>query len=400
MVLVLIGSLYPSLAMAAPPVRVGIDVLLSERIELVQDKRLGLLTNTSAIDADGTTTMYRLAHEPRVRLTQLYSPEHGLRLSGANGVGDRSGRDAVTGLPLEGLNSYGAPSGRSLKNIDVLVVDIQDVGSRTFTYATTLGKVLGAAGHAGVPVLVLDRPNPQGREIFEGPVIPRQHRGILGWGPVPVTHGLTLGELARFLNDEMQLRAHVTVVPMAGWHRSMTWEDTGLRWAMPATAVTTPQQAHLYAAAGMVGGAGIDQLDDGVCDLHFFERIAAQYADPTQMAQALRQANLPGVAFEPARYIGRWGPRTGRRYAGVALQVSDPHVFRPLTTALAALVWLRQTYPKQFRVGNKSLFLHIWGSDAVLHGLEQGWSRARIEASWATELAQFSQKRQKYLLYH
>ena len=397
--LVALGAALPVAADPRPKIRTGIDVLLTDQIGLVQGKRLGLVTNTSAVDSQGVTTLDRLRADPRVQLVQLYSPEHGLRLTGANGIGDASGVDPVTQIALEGLNSYRAPSRASLQRLDVLVFDIQDIGSRTFTYATTLGKALTAAGKAKIPVLVLDRPNPQGGLIFEGPLIAAAYRSVVGWGPVPVTHGMTLGELAQFFNAELGLHAKLTVVPMQGWRRNHVWEDTGLPWAMPATAVTRPHHAHLYAAAGMVGGASVKNADDGVCALHFFERMATTYADPDRMAAALNAAQLPGVHFEPVRYTGVHGPRTGRKYAGVHMVVKDAHVLRPLRTALAALVWLRQTYPKQFAITNRKHFLRIWGSAAVAAGLKAGWSQQRIEATWAKELKEFGKVRAKHLLY-
>jgi uncharacterized protein YbbC (DUF1343 family) len=332
-----------------PPVRVGIDVLLDEQLAMVQGKRLGLLTNTSAIDAHGVTTLDRLRADTHVHLVQLYAPEHGLRLTGANGVTDRNGVDAETGLPVEGLNSHRGPSRQSLRRVDLVLVDIQDIGSRTFTYGTTLAKTLAAAAQAKVPVLVLDRPNPQGGLAFEGPVLQPRHWSAVGWGPLPVTHGLTLAELARFYVGELKLHTDLRVVAMHGWRRGMTWEDTGLRWSMPATAVTLPTHAHLYAAAGMVGGCGVN-ADDGVTALRFFERVAASYADADQFTAAMQRADLPGVNFQPVRYDGVWGPRRGRHFSGAQMVITDPHAFRPLRTALTALTVLRDQNPRRFKV--------------------------------------------------
>lgn len=385
-------------AQAAAKVRLGIDELLDHHSHLVAGKRVGLVTNTSAVDSAGVMTLQRLRADGRVRLVQLYAPEHGLWLTGANGVSDKDGHDPATGIRVEGLNSFRAPSAASLKRIDVIVFDIQDIGSRTFTYVTTLGKVLKAAGKAGVPVVVLDRPNPRGGLQFEGPIIAPAHRSVVGWGPTPVTHGLTVGELARLFNAELGLKAKLQVVPMVGWRREMVWDDTGLRWEAPATAVTRTRHAHLYVAAGMVWGAGIG-ADDCVGANRFFECIATPYADPDALTAAMRAAGLSGVEFTPIRYRGEWGPTAGKRFAGVHLRVTDPRQFQPLRVALTALVALRRLYPKHFRVSNTTRFLRIWGSKPVLTALQAGKPVAEIEALWRADTTAFAATRAKYLLY-
>lgn len=395
---VLAAGLIPASAQAQAKVQLGIDLLLTRDIALVAGKRIGLVTNISAVDGAGYTTLDRLANDKRVRLVQLYSPEHGLRLTGANGISDKNGRDPETGIALEGLNSFGAPSWKSLKKLDAIVFDIQDIGSRTFTYVTTLGKVIRAAGKAGVPVIVLDRPNPRGGLLFEGPIIAPAHRSVVGWGPTPVTHGMTVGELAKFFNEELNFHATLHVVAMTGWKRHMVWEDTGLDWYAPATAVTRSRHAHFYVASGMVWGAGIG-ADDCVGANRFFECIATPYADPDALTKVMQQAGLPGVQFSPIRYRGVWGPTTGKKFAGVFMRLTEPQRFTPLRVALTALVALRKLYPKQFRVTNRQRFLRTWGSKAVLAALEAGKSVAAIEALWQADTVAFGAKRAKYLLY-
>ena len=207
-----------------PKIRLGIDNLLTTHRKLVAGKRVGLITNSSAVDRTGTPTLQRLLDDPGVTVTQLYSPEHGLRLEHRNNHTDRTGTDRVTGLPLQGLNCTSAPSRRTLRRVDVLIFDIQDIGSRTYTYVTTMGKAMQAAARYKVPFIVLDRPNPNGGLLVEGPIRKRRHRSVVGWAPIPVTHGMTVGELARWYNRELRIRCTLKVVPMTGWRRSMVWE--------------------------------------------------------------------------------------------------------------------------------------------------------------------------------
>lgn len=382
----------------APRVELGIDVLLSTHVHLVQGKRVGLITNTSGVDRAGKATLDRLVEDPRVQVVQLYGPEHGIRLQHRNNHTDRSGVDAVTGIALQGLNCSGAPSARTLARLDVLVFDVQDIGSRTYTYVTTMGKAMKAAAQARVPFIVLDRPNPNGGLRFEGPIREARHRSVVGWAPLPVTHGMTVGELAGWYNKELRIGADLTVVPMRGWRREMTWEDTGLRWRPTSTAITEVRHAHLYVATGMLGGAGLN-LNEGVSAGFFFERIGAPFIDGERFAVELRRAELPGVHFEPVRYQTFSGPDRGKELGGVHLTVTDPHTFRPLHTALTALVIVQRLYPKQLRVRFKRRFGRVWGTWKLLEQLKRGWSVARIEASWHKGLERFRRSRARQLIY-
>jgi len=197
----LLTTLFAPTAQAAPatPVMLGIDVLLSERIDLVTSRKIGLITNASAVDGQLVPTLDRLRDDPRVNVVQLYAPEHGLGGALNNGRSDRKGREARTELPIEGLfGRQNRPSPSSLARIDLLVFDIQDIGSRTYTYISTLGNAMQAAKAAGRPIMVLDRPNPLGGLLFEGPIRAPKYKSLIGWGPLPVTHGMTVGEIARF----------------------------------------------------------------------------------------------------------------------------------------------------------------------------------------------------------
>jgi uncharacterized protein YbbC (DUF1343 family) len=382
----------------APKVSLGVDQLFANHFHLVNGKRVGLITNTSGVDSRGKSTLDRLVAEPRLKVTQLYGPEHGIRLQHRNNHTDPTGVDSVTGIPLQGVSCSDAPRRKTLRRIDVLLFDVQDIGSRTYTYVTTMGKAMTAAAKHKVPFIVLDRPNPNGGKLFEGPIRRRRHRSVVGWAPIPVTHGMTVGELARWYNKEMKLGAQLTVVPMKGWRRDMMWEDTGLQWVPTSTAITHVHHAHLYVATGMVGGAGFN-IDDGVAAGHFFERYGGTFINAQRFTSALMSAGLPGVRFEPVTYQTYKGRYRGKDLHGAHVVITDAAAFRPLRTALTAITTLRKLYRRDFRMRRKGTFGRVWGTFDVWRRVKRGQSPRRIEASWRKQLRRFNKSRKRHLLY-
>lgn len=399
-------ALAPAPEPEPPPRRervvLGIDRLLDDQdaaFELVRGKRVGLITNASGVDGELRPSADRLAADARLTLAQLYAPEHGLR--GAQSAGDEvdDGIDPQTGVPVESL--YGdrlAPSAESLAGIDVLLFDLQDVGSRTYTFASTLGHAMKAAAAAKVPFVVLDRPNPLGGLLFEGPVREERHKSFIGWGPLPVSHGMTFGELARFYNRELDLGVELHVVEMQHWRRDMTWEDTGLYWVPTSPNIPHINNARLYIATGMVAGAS-DNIDEGAGYTMPFETLAATFIEPAQLAAALEAADLPGVRFRAVSYEKRGGRLRNQPLHGVQLIITDPATFRPLRTALTALVTLEKLYPGQFAPRSTRSFARIWGNTEVLEAIRAGDDVATIEASWQTDLERFAEARKAALIY-
>jgi len=380
-------------------VRLGIEVLLDERIDLVAGKRVGLITNPSGVDGDLVPTADRLARDPRVNLVQLFGPEHGIRGEVAAGdtVGDEV--DPVTGLPVMSL--YGdtkRPSAAALARIDVLLFDIQDVGSRTYTYVSTLGEALYAAAEARKPVIVLDRPNPLGGELVEGPIREEQWKSFISWGPIPVVHGMTVGELAKLFNDQLKIGCELTVVPMKGWKRSMTWEDTGLVWTQTSPHIPHALQAHLYVATGMIGGIA-KNVNEGVGYTLPFETLAAEFLDSRAFASAMNAERLPGVSFVPIAYKPFYGKYAGRPLRGVRLVLSDERAFRPLHTALTAMTVLERLYPGKVDYDAGRPFAIHWGNERILADVRKKKSAKEIEATWSAELSEFKRARLRYVLY-
>lgn len=397
----LLTTLFAPTAQAAPatPVMLGIDVLLSERIDLVTSRKIGLITNASAVDGQLVPTLDRLRDDPRVNVVQLYAPEHGLGGALNNGRSDRKGREARTELPIEGLfGRQNRPSPPSLARIDLLVFDIQDIGSRTYTYISTLGNAMQAAKAAGKPIMVLDRPNPLGGLLFEGPIRAPKYKSLIGWGPLPVTHGMTVGEIARFYNEELGIGAELIVVPMKGWKRSMVWADTGLTWVPTSPGIPHELNAHFYVATGMVGGSGTD-INEGGGNSMPFELIGAPWIDGHALAAELAKAGLPGVRFRPFTYIPARGQYAKKVVDGVQLILDDARTFLPLRTALTILVAIQKLHPEDLEVKDPQRFGRVWGNDRVLQQIRKGWSALRIEEDWQEELKAFGERRSRHLIY-
>ena len=382
----------------APRVRLGIDNLLTTHKHLVRGKRVGLITNSSGVDSRGRPTLDLLIADPEINVTQLYAPEHGIRLTHRNNHTDRTGIDGPTGIPVQGLNCTSAPTRRTCRRIDVLIFDVQDIGSRTYTYVTTMGKAMEAAARHKVEFIVLDRPNPRGGLQFDGPIRRRRNRSVVGWAPIPVSHGMTVGELARWYQRNLRIRCKLTVVPMTGWRRAMVWEDTGLSWTPTPTAITEVQHAHLYIATGMVGGAGFN-IDDGVAAGAFFHRYGGTFVDKERFVAALQAAQLPGVRFSPVTYQTWKGRYVGKDLHGAHLEVTDPRTFRPLRTALTAIVTLRKLHRRPFYLRRRGTFRRVWGTLDVWRRVKRGQSVEAIERSWRKGLRRFAKSRKKALLY-
>ena len=401
--LVTAASLLP-VAVQAQQVTLGVEVLLNERIDLLANKRVGLLTNPAAVNRELVATLDLLRAHPKVKLAQLYAPEHGLAAATGNGTSNQKGVDGRSGVPLEGLfGKRSAPSAESLARIDVLVFDLQDIGSRTYTYVSTLGKVLWACKKAGVTVVVLDRPNPLGGEMVEGAVRLPKYKSLIGWGPFPVTHAMTVGEVARFYNAELGIGAKLEVVQMKGWRRSMLWEDTGLVWVPTSPGIPKPLNAHLYVATGMVCGSG-PNCNEGGGNAMPFELIGAAWLDGDRLAKALNETckgvdGLQHVRFRSMTWLPWHGQYDGKVVHGVQLHLASPRGLRPLRTALIILTTLQREFGDLLKIESASRFGRIWGNDKVLQMIRAGKTWQQIEASWQGELADFAKVRAKHLIY-
>ena len=395
-------------------VTIGID-----RIEeapyrsLLKDQRIGLVTNASGLSPRygwrGTVEVMA----PRYSVTALFAPEHGVR--GVLGPGEKvsHGVDALSGIPtyslFEDMVFAGAdeastdkaymPAPESLREIDLLFFDMQDVGSRYFTYASTLFYTMRAAAAAGIPLVVADRPNPLGGEVVEGCRQDESCRSFIGLARVPIRHGLTLGELARYYNGAYGLGCDLTVIPMEGWERSMLWEDCGLPFVRPSPNLPTPQSILVYNGTCMLAGTN---ATEGRGTTTPFTTVGAPYVNPLELADALDALHLDGLRFSPTHFIPAFSKHQGTVCGGVDIHVTDPRALRAVSLGLHLVRTLQALYPRDFAFRAPATPDGRWHIDLstgndTLRTTQR--SAAEIYAAWQTDAKSFQEETLLYRLY-
>jgi uncharacterized protein YbbC (DUF1343 family) len=384
-------------ARATPPpargaVLTGIDVLVRDGFRALRGRRLGLITNGSAVDRLGRRTVDRLHGAPGVELLALFSPEHGLEVRADGPVGD--GVDPRTGLPVHSL--YGArrrPTAEALRGLDTLVFDLQDAGARFFTYTTTLGYALESAAEHHLRMVILDRPNPIGGVAVEGPLLDPDRTSFIGYHPLPIRHGMTLGELGRLFNEERRLGAHLEVIRMEGWRRGDLMDRTGLPWVNPSPNLRSLSGALLYPGVALLEFTNVSV---GRGTARPFEQIGAPWIDGAKLAAALSARALPGVRFEATSFTPSASTHAGVSCSGVAIALTDTARIGPVKLGLALADDLRRLFGAAFELGRVSTLL---GNRAALDALTRGETVDRVAATWAPSLAAFLDVRRRHLLY-
>lgn len=377
---------------ALRPVACGIDVLIQKQYAGLKGRRVGLVTNHTGRTRDGQSTIDVLFHAPDVKLVALYSPEHGIRGLLDTEVADD--RDAATGLPIFSL--YGQtrkPTPESLEGVELLVYDIQDIGTRFYTYISTLGLVLEAAAERKIPVLVLDRPNPIGGLAVSGPVRDDEFASFIAHHALPVRHGLTVGELATLFNAERQIGANLTVIPCEGWRRSDLYDRTGLLWVNPSPNMRSLTEALLYPGVGLLEGTN---LATGRGTDTPFERVGAPWVDPRAWSEALNRAGLPGVRFLPVKFTPSERQYAGQECGGVFIQITDRARFEPIALGVEMALSLRRLYPDQWQ---PEALLRFLCDRRAYQAILDGKPRAEIEALWGPELAEFEKLKSRFTIY-
>jgi uncharacterized protein YbbC (DUF1343 family)/CubicO group peptidase (beta-lactamase class C family) len=377
---------------SASPVLAGIDRLAADGFKALAGKRIALLTNHTGVARDGRSTIDVLRAAPGVTLVSLFSPEHGIR--GVEDTKVDSSVDARTGLPIHSL--YGAtrrPTGEMLQGIDTVVIDLQDVGTRFYTYMTSMAYMMEEAARRSLDVIVLDRPNPIGGVQIEGPALDGDLVGFTGYLPMPTRHGLTLGELARLFNDEVDIGSRLTVVEMAGWRRDAWFDQTGVSWVGPSPNIRNLHQALLYPGIGSIEwsnlsvGRGTDAP---------FEQIGAPWIDGARLAEYLNARKLAGISFYPVHFTPSSSKFAGERCGGVFMVVTDRDRLRPVRTGLEIAAALIKLHGDRFELEPT---LRLLGSADTLRRLRAGEDPAAIAETWAADEARWRLRRARYVLY-
>jgi uncharacterized protein YbbC (DUF1343 family)/CubicO group peptidase (beta-lactamase class C family) len=376
-----------------PPVLTGIDVLRASGFSLLKGQRVGLLTNLTGRARDGTTTIDLLAHAPSVTLTALFSPEHGIR--GALDESVPSTTDDKTGLPIYSL--YGQtqrPTAAMLANLDTIVIDLQDIGARFYTYMTTMAYVMEEAASRRIKVIVLDRPNPIGGAAIEGPALDAGSTSFIGYFPaMPIRHGMTIGELARLFNGERRINADLTVVPMENWRRDEWFDETGQTWTNPSPNMRTLYAATLYPGLGAFEAANISV---GRGTDAPFEHVGAPWIDGVRLADALNGRRLPGVRFYAERFTPTASKFANMECQGVFITITDRAAVLPVRVGVEIASALLRLFPGQLQV---DAAVRLFGSQDGLARLKAGEDPAAIAASWSVAESAWRQLRVKYTLY-
>ena len=388
-----------------PPVESGLEVLVRRQRSLLRGQRVALVAHQASIDSRYHHAIPLLREMRGVRLRTLLAPEHGLWGAPQDHIWIDGTRDPATGLPVWSL--YGArrePSDAMLENLDAVVIDLQDVGSRYYTFIWTMALVMRACARCGVCVVVLDRPNPLGGAILEGNVADPTFASFVGLYPLAIRHGLTIGEIAGYLNEHHGIGCRLTVVPMRGWRRRMLWEDTGLPWVPPSPNMPTLDTALVYPGGCLIEGTN---LSEGRGTTRPFEWIGAPYLDADRYAVALERERLPGVRFRPARFLPTFHKWAGKLCGGVQIHVTDAARFKPFLTGLAEIAVARRLAPRGFawrrppyEFERKRMPIDILcGTDTIRRAIEKGTPLPSIERAWQRDLERWKRLRAGYLLY-
>ncbi|UJL45393.1 DUF1343 domain-containing protein [Virgibacillus sp. NKC19-16] len=374
----------------------GIEVFLHDHLDWIKGKQVGLITNPTGVDRHLVSDIDLLYNHPDVQLTALYGPEHGIRGNQEGGEQVESYMDERTGLPVYSL--YGStwkPSKDMLRHVDVLLFDIQDIGSNVYTYIYTLGFTMEAASEFDIEVIVLDRPNPIGGVKVEGPLRSPDTVSFMGRFLLPIRHGLTIGELATMWNHEYSMGVKLKVAKMKGWRRSMHFEDTGLPWVMTSPNIPTDESAYLYAGTELLANT---TLSTGIGTTKPFELVGGTWVNGEELEKEMNDRNVTGVTFRSIYYTPMHGDHEGELVGGVQVHIIEPSTIDLVPLGLHLVDAMRNQSPDKFEMNSN--YAEIIGDSAVPKMIKDKNSVDSIIDSWADELNTWIvQVRDHYLLY-
>ena len=382
-------------------VMTGIEVLRDANFELLKGKRVGLITNPTGVDRNLKSTVDILFEAPDVQLVALYGPEHGVRGDIPAGEKVENQVDAKTGLKVHSL--YGKtrkPTPEMLQGVDVLVYDIQDIGCRSYTFISTMGLVMNAAKEQNKEVVILDRPNPLGGEKVEGSGVSQGYFSFVSQFDIPYIYGLTCGELANYLNQEIGCK--LTVVPMQGWKRSMRFEDTGLPWVPTSPQIPSTTAAILYPATGIIGEMGF--LNIGVGYTLPFQVMTAPWVKSVELTEVLNAKQLPGVAFRPILYKLLFGDMQGQTVQGVQIFITDYDKARLSEIQFHVIEAMHQLYPSHVLFSaetekRNNMFDKVCGTNFIRENFSKQYKTDDILSYWRNNEQAFKEKSASFYLY-
>jgi len=405
-----------------PPVEPGDEVLFEKHLDLIRGKRVGLITNPTGVDRNLDSIIGLFRAQPDVKLVALYGPEHGVRgnaqagqfvpfyfdedyqlpVFSLYGQTEKPPADMLTNIDeymrtFDTQHTGKKPESGMLQSVDVMVFDLQDAGARVYTYIATMAYAMQACADAGIPFIVLDRPNPIGGVAMEGPILEYpKHSSFIGLYPIPLRHGMTMGELARLFNEKfLPKKAKLTVVPMENWTRGEWFDETSLPWVMPSPNLPTLDSAKVYPGQVMLEGT---DLSEGRGTTRPFEIFGAPWIDGFTLAKALNALKLPGVKFREIWFTPTFSKFSGQLCGGCQLHVTDRNAFRSVATTLNILAVVKQLYGDKLEF-HAAYFDKVMGTSGVREALERGVPVEKIVAGFQPGLDDFAKLREPFLLY-
>ena len=407
---------------AHPPVKLGVEVLFAKHLDLIHGKHVGLITNPTGVDSQLDSVIELFRSHPDVNLVALYGPEHGVRgnaqageyvpfyydehfqlpVFSLYGQTHKPPADMMTNID-EYMRSFDTQhTGKQVEagmmsSVDVMVFDLQDVGTRVYTYIATMAYAMQAAADANIPFIVLDRPNPINGVAMEGPILEYpQHSSFIGLYPIPLRHGMTAGELAQLFNAKfLTKKCRLTVVPMENWTRDEWFDETSLPWVLPSPNLPTPESATVYPGQVILEGTN---LSEGRGTTKPFEMFGAPWIDGFVLAKKLNELNLPGVKFREVYFTPTFSKFSGTNCGGCQLHVTDRNAYQPVATTLAILSVVKQTYGDKLEL-HAGYFDKVMGTTTVREALERGEAAEKIVAGFQPGLAVFAKLRAPFLIY-
>ncbi len=381
-------------------VRTGLEAVLGEHINELNGLRVGLLCNQASITRDNIHASDALLGNG-VNLTALFSPEHGIRGEAAAGIHVQDSHDQRLGVPIFSL--YGknnrAPSNDSLNLIDVMLIDLQEVGARFYTYIWTMARVMIACGELGIPVWVLDRPNPISGLCQEGPILELEQASFVGMYSIPIRHGLSIGELAKLFIERLDISCELKVIPMQGWRREMFFDDCGCRWVNPSPSIISPETTLYYPGTCLFEGTNVSE---GRGSLAPFQMIGAPWLKHTQLRDALECIELPGVSFGIGEFTAAKYP--DKLSMAIKIMATDRKAYKPVLTAVAILIEIQKLNPADFAFqspfdGGRRFFDLLAGTDKLRKSIEAGIPALDIANEWESGIAQYAKALDGILIY-
>jgi len=386
--------------------KIGLEKILGESKHLLANLRVGLICNQASVNHQYQHAADLFYEHTELNLTALFGPQHGIRGDVQdNMIETAHATDKKTGLPIYSLYSETRqPTEAMLENLDALVFDLQDVGCRVYTFIYTMANAMKACAEHGKKMFILDRPNPINGNSIEGNSLEKGHESFVGQFPIPMRHGLTVGELAELFNREFNINCELEVIKMDGWAREDFLDETDCPWVLPSPNIPTVDTAVVFPATVYFEGT---QISEGRGTTRPFEIVGAPFIDADDWADTLKMLELPGVIFRPVQFLPTFQKHAGKNCAGVFVHVTDRQIFEPVVTGLAMIKTLRDLYSVEFGwkttpyeyVFDRNPFDVISGTLKIRNLIEAGTDIKQIKSSWQNDVAAFGQLREQYLLY-